>query len=249
MSKPSALHREDPLCRGDFQELRRGCDALTAGIDGDAARAAEATSLLTLAHTRRLQGWTQTDADALRKQDRDKWWAMWEFMKALGPLCSRRCYKPWVHGGSNKHLPILTKTGEGKTGRSLDLVPLFWVGRLVAKVSPSATRLGIDGELTRLVGRRCAAWVKAAFYAHWLLFEKQAAFLKFWEAVRPCTVARGDDVARVFRQVYSSPHKSPAQANASATLVRYACVSAAGMGSRRQWHQRQEVNSLGWRFS
>ena len=73
-----------------------------------------------------------------------------------------------------------------------------------------------------------------------------------WRSSVPEVLVRshgGDDVARVFRQVYSSPHKSPAQADASATFVRYACVSAAGMGSRRQWHQRQEVNSRGWRFS
>ena len=46
--------REDPefnadlRCLGSF-ELRRACDALGAQIDGDAARATEATSLLTLA--------------------------------------------------------------------------------------------------------------------------------------------------------------------------------------------------------
>ena len=97
---------------------------------------------------------------------------------------------------------------------------------------------------SRLVGRRCAAWVKAAFYAHWLLFEKQAAFLKFWVRSHGGMTSRECSV-----EYYSSPHKSPAHADASATLVRYACVSAASMGSRRQWHQRQEVNSRGWRFS
>ena len=65
-----------------------------------------------------------------------------------------------------------------------------------------ATSLDIDGELIRLAGRRCAAWVKAkkdqerirlvetrnyiprqtTFCAHWLLFEEEAAFLEFLEA-------------------------------------------------------------------
>ena len=52
--------REDPefnadlACLGGF-ELRRGCNALKAEMNGDAARAAEARSLLVLAHFRRLQ--------------------------------------------------------------------------------------------------------------------------------------------------------------------------------------------------
>ncbi len=65
-------------------ELRRGSDALRAGMDGDEARAAEAESLLTLAHARRLEGWTQADTDALRKQEWDKKRAVWEFTGALG---------------------------------------------------------------------------------------------------------------------------------------------------------------------
>ena len=80
----------DLACLGSF-ELKRGCDALTAGMNGDEARAAEARSLLALAHTRRLEGWTQADTDALKKQDRDKKQALWEFMKTLGPL-SNGCY-------------------------------------------------------------------------------------------------------------------------------------------------------------
>ena len=60
-----------------------------------------------------------------------------------------------------------------------------------------AASLGIDGELVKVAGRRCAAWLKAkndqenirlvetrnyvppqtAFYPHWLLFEKEAAFV------------------------------------------------------------------------
>lgn len=88
--------REDPefdsdlCCLGSF-EMRRACDALRAQIDGDEARAAEATSLLALAHTRRLEGRTQADSDALKKQDREKKQALWEFMKTLGPL-SNGCY-------------------------------------------------------------------------------------------------------------------------------------------------------------
>jgi hypothetical protein len=81
--------REDPefdadvRCLGRF-EIKRACDAFGAGIDGDAARAAEATSLLTLAHARRLEGWTQADTDALHKQDSDKERAIRGFTRALG---------------------------------------------------------------------------------------------------------------------------------------------------------------------
>ena len=65
----------------------------------------------------------------------------------------------------------------------------------------SVARPDIDGELTKIAGRRCAAWVNArkdsdkirlvetrnyiprqtAFYAH-AAFEKEAAFLEFLEA-------------------------------------------------------------------
>ena len=73
----------DIACLGSF-EMRRAIDALRAAIDGDAARAAEATSLLERAHARRLQGWTQTDTVALRKQEWDKTRAVWAFKGALG---------------------------------------------------------------------------------------------------------------------------------------------------------------------
>jgi hypothetical protein len=63
-------------------------------------------------------------------------------------------------------------------------------------------RLNLDAELSKLAGRRCAAWLKAqkdqekirlvetrnyvprqtAFYAHWLLFEEETAFREFLEA-------------------------------------------------------------------
>jgi hypothetical protein len=63
-------------------------------------------------------------------------------------------------------------------------------------------RLNLDAELSKLVGRRCAAWLKAqkdhekirmvetrnyvprqtAFYATWLLFENEALALEFLEA-------------------------------------------------------------------
>ena len=62
-------------------------------------------------------------------------------------------------------------------------------------------RLNLDAELFKLVGRRCAAWVKAqkdqdkirlvetrnyvprqtAFYVTWLVFENEAASLEFLE--------------------------------------------------------------------
>jgi hypothetical protein len=88
--------REDPEFNADLAclgslELRRGYDALTAGINGDEARAAEARNLLMQAHTRRLAGWTQADRDALKKQDGEKKQALWEFMRTLGPL-SNGCY-------------------------------------------------------------------------------------------------------------------------------------------------------------
>ena len=80
-------------------------------------------------------------------------------------------------------------------------IPYFAMG------SPSSTknsvaRPDIDAELTKIAGRRCGAWVNArkdsdkirlvetrnhvppqtAFYAHWLLFEKEATFREFLEA-------------------------------------------------------------------
>jgi hypothetical protein len=81
--------REDPELNADFAclgslELRRGCDALKAGIDGDEARAAEARNLLILAHARRLEGWTQADRDALKKQDDEKQDAVWRLTHTLG---------------------------------------------------------------------------------------------------------------------------------------------------------------------
>jgi hypothetical protein len=81
--------REDPEFNADLAclgrlELRRGYDALMAGIDGDAARAKEAMSLLTLAHARRLEGWTQADRDALKKQDDEKQDAAWRLTHTLG---------------------------------------------------------------------------------------------------------------------------------------------------------------------
>ena len=80
-------------------------------------------------------------------------------------------------------------------------IPYFAMG-IPSPRENSVTQLSIDGELAKLMGRRCAAWVKAktdqenirlvetrnyvprqtAFYAHWLLFEKEAAFLEFLEA-------------------------------------------------------------------
>jgi hypothetical protein len=88
--------REDPEFEADLAclgslELKRGCDALRAEIDGDEAGAAEARSLLARAHARRLAGWTQADSDALEKQDGEMKQALWEFMKMLGPLCNG-CY-------------------------------------------------------------------------------------------------------------------------------------------------------------
>jgi len=79
-------------------------------------------------------------------------------------------------------------------------IPYFAMGARHTREN-SATRLGIEGELTK-TGRRCAAWLKAktdqenirlvetrnyiprqtAFYAHWLLFEKEATFREFLEA-------------------------------------------------------------------
>jgi len=64
-------------------------------------------------------------------------------------------------------------------------------------------RLNLDAELSKLAGRRCAAWLKVqkdrekirlvetrnyiprqtAFYAQWLLFEKEPAFLEFLDAL------------------------------------------------------------------
>ena len=88
--------REDPelnavlACLGSF-ELKRGSDALRAGMNGDEARAAEARSLLERAHARRMGGWTQADRDALEKQDREKEQALWYLMKTLG-LLSNGCY-------------------------------------------------------------------------------------------------------------------------------------------------------------
>ena len=38
------------------------------------------------AQARQALGWTEVDGHALDKQDRGKWRARWEFMKALGPL-------------------------------------------------------------------------------------------------------------------------------------------------------------------
>jgi hypothetical protein len=73
----------DLRCLGSF-EMKRACDALRAGIDGDAARAEEATSLQMLGHTRRLRGWTQADTAALRKQEWEKTRAVWAFKGALG---------------------------------------------------------------------------------------------------------------------------------------------------------------------
>ena len=80
-------------------------------------------------------------------------------------------------------------------------IPYFAMAAPSSRES-SATRLNLDAELTKVAGRRCAAWVKAktdqekiglvetrnyvlrqtAFYAHWLLFEKEATFLEFLEA-------------------------------------------------------------------
>ena len=39
-------------------------------------------------------------------------------------------------------------------------IPYFAMGAPRAREN-SATRLGIDGELTKIAGRRCAAWLKA----------------------------------------------------------------------------------------
>jgi hypothetical protein len=64
----------------------------------------------------------------------------------------------------------------------------------------------LDAELSKLAGRRCAAWLKVqedqekiwlvetrnyvprqtAFYARWLLFENEAASLRFLEAFPHC---------------------------------------------------------------
>jgi hypothetical protein len=80
-------------------------------------------------------------------------------------------------------------------------IPYFAMGARHTREN-SATRLGIEGELIKVAGRRCAAWVKAktdqenirlvetrnyiprqtAFYAYWLLFEKEATFREFLEA-------------------------------------------------------------------
>jgi hypothetical protein len=84
-------------------------------------------------------------------------------------------------------------------------IPYFAMGARHTREN-CATCLGIEGELTKVAGRRCAAWLKAktdqenirlvetqnyvppqtAFYAHWLLFEMEAAFLEFLEAFPHC---------------------------------------------------------------
>jgi hypothetical protein len=80
-----------------------------------------------------------------------------------------------------------------------------------AMPSPSSrenrvARLNLDAQLSKLAGRRCAAWVTAqkdrdkirlvetrnyvprqtAFYAQWLVFEKEVAFLEFLESFPHC---------------------------------------------------------------
>lgn len=63
-------------------EVRRMHDALMAGD----ARLPDFKSMVERARARQAQGWTKADRDALNMHDRAKWWPLWEFMKALGPL-------------------------------------------------------------------------------------------------------------------------------------------------------------------
>jgi hypothetical protein len=80
-------------------------------------------------------------------------------------------------------------------------IPYFAMGSPSSRENHVA-RLNLDAELSKFAGRRYAAWVTAqkdqdkirlvetrnyvprqtAFYAQWLLFEKEAAFLEFLEA-------------------------------------------------------------------
>ncbi len=77
-------------------------------------------------------------------------------------------------------------------------IPYFAMGSPSSREN-SVARLNLDAELSKLAGRRCAAWVKAqkdqdkirlvetrnyvprqtAFYATWLLFQEEAKFVEF----------------------------------------------------------------------
>ena len=82
--------REDPEFNADLAclgslEFRRGCDALRAGIDGDEARAAEATNLLVHAHVATAGGLDASGySRASASKSRDKKGRCGEFTGALG---------------------------------------------------------------------------------------------------------------------------------------------------------------------
>jgi hypothetical protein len=166
-TKHRSRFREDPefdadlRCLGDF-ELRRGYDALTAGMNGDEARAAEARNLLMLAHARRLEGWTQADTDALKKQDREKKDALWQFMKTLGPL-SNGCYLDTdrfdVLDVTETEIKLLAKTASRATCASDLNVLTEVVGRLRldGRVTDMATfeALVLRGEIVAPPVRPC----------------------------------------------------------------------------------------------
>jgi hypothetical protein len=72
----------DVQCLGQY-EMWRARDALKAIIRGDSSPAEEYEQLLELAHTRRMNGWTQADRDRLAALDNEKFKALWGFTDAL----------------------------------------------------------------------------------------------------------------------------------------------------------------------
>lgn len=126
----------DVKCLGQY-EMCRARDAIKAITLGDSSRAAEYNQLLKLAHTRRMNGWTQADRDTLAAIDKEKWEALWSFTDAL-----RERHRVYINNYRFDVLDLtpneIMRLAEAANAKSAtDLASLVDV----------VTRLGMDGRV------------------------------------------------------------------------------------------------------
>jgi hypothetical protein len=120
-------------------ELHRLIAANNAGMQGDDVRAHEADQLSELAHTRRMN-WTDAERDAWRGRDGKIKDALWEFMKAVGPIDARGCYM------DTDRLDVVDLTPD-EIVRLVELAKSATCAADLADVADVVARVRLDGHV------------------------------------------------------------------------------------------------------